>query len=72
MTDDALLAYVKASAALQRLPLDPARAAAVATHLQRTAAMAQLLDDVVMAPHDEPAELYLAAPFPAMLGHSQT
>ncbi len=54
------LDYVKASAALQGLLLDDARAKAVAAHLARTAQLAQLLDGVPMGPHDEFAEIYRA------------
>ncbi len=58
MTDEDVLAYVKASAALQGLPLDEARAQAVAVHLARTAHLAQLLNDAPMSPEDELAEIY--------------
>lgn len=58
MTDADVLAYVKTSAALQGLPLDEARAKAVAVHLARTAHLAQLLDLVPMAPEHELAEIY--------------
>jgi hypothetical protein len=54
------LDYVKASAALQGLVLDEARARAVAAHLARTAQLALLLDGVPMGPDDELAELYRA------------
>jgi hypothetical protein len=57
-TDAQILAYVKASAALQGLPLDEARAQAVAMQLARTALLAQLLDEVPLAPDDELAEIY--------------
>lgn len=58
MNESDVLAYVKASAALQGLPLDEARAKAVAVHLARTAHLAQLLDDASMVPEDELAEIY--------------
>jgi hypothetical protein len=58
MTEEQTLAYVKATAAALNLPLDDARAQRVASHLVRTAAMAQLLDDVVMTADDELAEIY--------------
>lgn len=64
MSDDDVLAYVKASAALQGLPLDEARAGRVAAHLARTAQLARLLDEAPMAVHDEPAEIYKPLPFP--------
>ena len=67
MSDDGLLAYVQASAALQGLPLDEARARRVAQQLARTAALAQLLEAAPLAPHDEPAEIYCPAPFPQAL-----
>ena len=41
MTDDEVLAYVKAAALAVSLPLDEARAQRVATHLARTAALAR-------------------------------
>ena len=58
MTEAQTLAYVKASAAVLGLPLDEARAARVAAHLQRTAALAQLLDDVPLKVDIELAEIY--------------
>jgi hypothetical protein len=59
------LAYVRAAAAALRRPLDADRAQAVALHLGRTAQMAALLEQAPPAPHDEPAEVYRPAPFPA-------
>lgn len=58
MNETQTLAYVQASAAALGLALDDARAQRVASHLVRTAAMAQLLDDVAMAADDELAEIY--------------
>lgn len=52
------LAYVRASAALQGLPMDAQRAQRVAEQLRRTAALAQLLGDVPLQPHNELAEIY--------------
>ncbi|MDB5939713.1 MAG: hypothetical protein JWP77_2077 [Polaromonas sp.] len=70
MSGDEILAFVKASAALQGLVLDEARAGRVAAHLGRTAQLAQLLDDSPMAVHDEPAEIYEPRAFPlAQTGH---
>jgi hypothetical protein len=57
------LAYVQAAAVAVDLPLSDAQAQRVATHLQRTAALAALLDGFELAQHDEPAELYCPAPF---------
>ena len=54
------LDYVKASAALQGLVLDEARAKAVAVHLARTAQLAHWLDGVPMAPDDELVEVFRA------------
>lgn len=65
MSFDDVLTYVKASANLLSLPLDDARAERVAQHLQRTSALAELLEAEDLQPHDEPAELYRPAPFPA-------
>ncbi|RYY91512.1 MAG: DUF4089 domain-containing protein [Comamonadaceae bacterium] len=68
MRDEQVLAYVKATAALLALPLDDARAQAVAVHLGRTVALAAMLDAVDMAPEVEPAQVYCPAPFPAAEG----
>ena len=71
MNCDQTLAYVKASAALLRLPLDAARAQRVALHLERTAGLASLLEAFDMAPEDELAEIYsLLASMPASNGDS--
>ena len=58
MTETEILNYVKASAAALALPLDEARTLRVAAHFTRTAALAQLLLDAPMEPHDELAEIY--------------
>lgn len=58
MTDEQTLAYVVAAAAALELPLPPDRAQRVATHLARTAALAQMLQNFPLEPEDEPAEIY--------------
>jgi Protein of unknown function (DUF4089) len=63
MTDDVVLAYVKATAAMLALPLDEARAQRVAGHLSRTAVLAKLLDDTPLGVEVELAEIYKPAPF---------
>lgn len=63
MTDEQTLAYVKAAAVAVGLPLDDTQIARVAVHLQRTASLAATLEDIPLAPHDEPAELFCPAPF---------
>ena len=63
MEESEVLAYVKAAARAVNLPLDEARAHAVATQLGRTAAMARLFDGVDMEPEDEPAEIYQSGAF---------
>jgi Protein of unknown function (DUF4089) len=63
VTEEQTLAYVQAAAVAVALPLSDAQAQRVATHLQRTAALAALLDAFELAPHDEPAEIYCPAPF---------
>jgi hypothetical protein len=63
MTDEQTLAYVRAVAVVVGLPLDDEQIARVAVHLQRTAGLAATLEDVPLAPHDEPAELFRPAPF---------
>lgn len=65
MTEEQTLAYVKAASVAVDLPLGDAQAQRVATHLQRTAALAALLDGFELAPHDEPPEIYRPAPFPS-------
>jgi hypothetical protein len=64
MNGDEALLYVRAAATALGLTLAPERDLAVALHLGRTAALARLLAQVDLAPHDEPAELFLPAPFP--------
>ncbi len=58
MTEIQVLAYVKASAIAQGLVLDDERAQRVASHLARTAHLAQLLEGAPMAVEDELAEIY--------------
>ena len=64
MDEAKIAAYVGSTAAVLGLPLPPERAARVVAHLQRTAAMAALLDAAPLAPHDELAEIYSPAAFP--------
>jgi hypothetical protein len=64
MNDDLVLGYVKAAAAALDLRLDEARAQRVAQHLARTAALARLLEAAGLSVEDEPAEVFLSAPFP--------
>lgn len=64
MTEADILAYVRASAALQGLPMDAARAQRVAEHMARTAHLAQLLEGAPLGPEDEIAEIYSPMPFP--------
>ena len=63
MTEAQTLAYVQAASVAVDLPLSEAQAQRVATHLQRTAALAALLDGFELAPHDEPAAIFCPAPF---------
>lgn len=62
MTEAETLAYVKASAAALGVPMDAARVQRVAAHLERTAALAALLERVPLAPDDELAEIFNPAP----------
>lgn len=64
MEQEQVLAYVKAAAQAIGLPLDDARAQAVALHFGRTIAIARMLDNVPLAPEHELAEVYKPAPFP--------
>jgi hypothetical protein len=65
MDNSLIPAYINATAALLALPLDAARTERVAEHLQRTAAMAALLEGADLAPHDELAEIYSPLAFPS-------
>jgi|DEB19_MinimDraft_2_1074335.scaffolds.fasta_scaffold14097_2 hypothetical protein len=65
MNEALTLQYVKTTAEMLMLPLEDAQAARVAVHLQRTAAMVSLLDSAGLSAHDELAEIYCPAPFPA-------
>lgn len=64
MNDTRMLAYVETTAALLKLPLDAARTQRVAVNLQRTAALAALLEAAPLTAHDELAEIYKPAAFP--------
>ena len=64
MDDELIPAYITTSAALLGIPMNAARLARVAAHLQRTAAMAALLGGAALAVHDELAEIYSPAAFP--------
>ena len=67
-----VLNYVTSSAVLLGIPMDAARAARVASHLQRTAAMAALLDAANLSVDDELAEIYCPAAFkPHEFGRKQ-
>ena len=71
MNETRMLAYVETMAALLRLPLDAERTQRVAMNLQRTAALAELLEGAALAPHDEPAEVYKPAAFPPAGGKGE-
>lgn len=58
MSFDDALAYVQSSSRLLQLSLDSERARRVALHLQRTADIAQLLEDVELPPETELAEIF--------------
>lgn len=57
-------AYVNAAARALGLVLDEAAAQRVAAHMARTAQMAEMLEGVPLAAHDEIAEIFRPAPFP--------
>ncbi|MBI5280006.1 MAG: DUF4089 domain-containing protein [Burkholderiales bacterium] len=65
MEEAEVLQYVKSAAQAVGLPLDEARAAAVAQHFARTFGIAKLLEQAPLAPEHELAEIYQSAPFPA-------
>ena len=58
MNHDQALAYVEAAAMALAVPMPAERAQRVATHLTRTAALAQLLEDFPLEPEDELAEIF--------------
>ena len=58
MNHDQALAYVEAAATALAVPMPAERAQRVATHLTRTAALAQLLEDFPLEPEDELAEIF--------------
>lgn len=57
--------YVRAAAQLLALPLSDAQVERVGVHLARTAALAAALQQAPLDAHDEPAQIYEPAPFPA-------
>jgi hypothetical protein len=63
-----VLAYVKATAVLMKLPLDEARAQRVAGHLAISAEMARQLETFPLAESDELVAIYCPAPFPSSKG----
>ena len=63
MNEADVLNYVKSTAALLGIPMDAARALRVASHLQRTVAMAALLDAANLSVDDELDEIYCLAAF---------
>ena len=65
MDETQTLSYVSATSTALGFPPDAARDARVAMHLGRTLGMVKLLDSVPLAAHDELAEIYRPAPFPA-------
>jgi hypothetical protein len=68
MNTSETLAYVKVVACALDLPLDETRAQAVAQHLMRTAALAEMLEETELLPEDELAEIFRPAPFPPTEG----
>lgn len=65
MTEADILAYVNASARLHGLTLDEERLQAVTVHMVRTHRLACVLNELVLLPEIELAEIYLPAPFPS-------
>ena len=58
-----VLNYVNSTAVLLGIPMDAGRAGRVASHLQRTVAMAELLDAANLDVDDELVEIYCPATF---------
>jgi hypothetical protein len=67
LTQDQVISYVRATAAVLELPLEDSRIQRVADHLIRTAAMARQLEGMHLEVDAEPAQVYCPAPFPASL-----
>jgi Protein of unknown function (DUF4089) len=65
MNNEATLNYVNSTAAMLGIPMDAARAERVAGHLQRTRAIAALLDGADLSIADELAEIYCPLAFKA-------
>ena len=63
MNEADVMNYVKSTAVLLGIPMDAARASRVASHLQRTVAIAALLDTANLSEDDELAEIYCPAAF---------
>jgi len=63
MNDESTLNYVNSAAAVLGIPMDAARAGRVASHLQRTRAIAALLDGADLSVADELAEIYCPLAF---------
>ena len=65
MDNQSTINYVNSAAALMGIPMDAGRAERVAGHLQRTRAMAALLDAADLSVAEELAEIYCPAAFKA-------
>jgi Protein of unknown function (DUF4089) len=63
MDNEATLRYVNSTAAMLGIPMDGARAERVAGHLQRTRAIADLLESAELSASDELAEIYCPRAF---------
>jgi hypothetical protein len=61
----AIADYVRSSARLLDLPLSDPQVERVGVHLERSSAIAALLNGVPFGPADEIAEIFRPAPFPA-------
>jgi hypothetical protein len=59
-----LTEYVRSAAGLLGVPLTEAQLERIAVHLERTRAMAVMLQAVPLGVDDEPAEIFKPAPFP--------
>jgi hypothetical protein len=66
MNDLDVLAYVKAASSLLALPLEEARAHAVAEQLGRTLVLARQLDAFPLPPEVEMSEIFCPAAFPSV------
>ncbi len=58
MNDDAILVWIRSSAAMLKVPLDPAWLPAIQAHVEVTFRLARLIDEFPLPDEAEPAPVY--------------